>query len=288
VAGSAERPPAVASPPTIAVPAGACDSHFHIVVRSPKYPFSPHQLYDPLEAPLPLLRTMLSTLGIERGVLVHASCYGTDNRLLIDTLRENSGLRGIALVNLEVRDEELKELDAAGVRGIRIFARSSDGASLDNLEALARRIAPFDWHVEISASGRLLPELAPRIKALPTRAVLNHMARMDPEITVASPEFGALADLLQTGRVWVKLSAPYRMSKQEPPYSDMVRLGRAIAAAAPDRMVWATDWPNLHFEGTMPDAGMLLDALGEWVPVEPVRHKILSENAAELYRFPSP
>ena len=283
-----ERTPATPHPPKHAAPPGACDAHFHVFVHDVRYPLSPKRGYDPANVPLSAFRAMQKTLGLSRGVLVHPSCYGSDNALLADVLRENDDLRGVAVIDADTTQNELEQLSAAGVKGIRIAARTPGGVSFDNLERLAEKIAPFGWHIQIYAYGNKWPEWAPRMIKIPGTFVLDHLAGMTPDIGPGTKEFDALCELLETGRVWVKLSAPYRMSALDAPYPDTIPIGRALVAARADRLVWGSDWPNANYPPprALPDAGMLLDVLAQWAPNEAVRNRILVDAPAELYGFP--
>ena len=141
-------------------------------------------------------------------------------------------------------------------------------------------------HLQLHIQGSLLPDVAPLIQRLPVeRIVIDHMGRLTSEMLVSGPEFTALAGLIQTGRVWIKLSGAYRNSREGPPYDDMIPLGKALVAVAKERAVWGSDWPFDNFAGPQPDAGELLSCLGEWAPDEATRTRILVDNPAALYGF---
>ena len=228
---------------------------------------------------------MQNTLGTERVVFVHTALY-EDNRLLLDTLRDNADVRGIAIVKPSTTADEWRELEATpAVRGVRITTRDPKSPALDSIEPLAERIAPLGWHLQLHVSGQMLVDLAPRLAKLPGTLVIDHFGRLSPDGGIDGEEFQTLARLVSSGRVYCKLAAPNRVSHQEPPYDDIAWLGRALVDLAPERMLWGTDWPNTNWGGTMPDAGMLLDALATWAPDAAVRKMILVDNPAELYRF---
>jgi predicted TIM-barrel fold metal-dependent hydrolase len=248
-----------------------------------RYEFDGGSLH-PVQTTLEDLRAMHRIVGIERGVFVHAGQFA-DNQLLLDSLKADKDLRGIAILKPGMTDAELHTLDSAGTRGVRISAAIDGAKVLDEIEATAERIAPFDWHLQLHFPGTLLPALVPRLKKLPVPVVIDHCARITPQQGPGGPEFKALAQLMDTGRAWLKLSAPYRISERVPPYKDTEALGKALVALASEHAVWGTDWPNTMHSGPMPDAGMLLDVLETWCPDEATRNRILVDNPKKLYRF---
>jgi predicted TIM-barrel fold metal-dependent hydrolase len=230
-------------------------------------------------------RAVQRTLGTQRVVVVHTALFA-DNQLLLDTLRENADVRGIAIVGPRTPEDHWRELEACpGVRGVRVTTRDPQSPELDFIEPLAERIAPLGWHLQLHVSGAMLVALAPRLHALPCLLVVDHFGRLSPDGGTNGEEFKVLERLLSSGRVYCKLAAPNRVSRREPPYDDIAWLGRALVERAPERLVWGTDWPNSNWPGTMPDAGMLLDCLATWAPDAAVRNRILVDNPAALYGF---
>ena len=272
--------------PGFRVPPGACDTHFHIFDHSPRYPFSPARAYTPAKASDEDFRRMLRALGLQRAVLVHPTTYGTDNRLLLDVLRDNPNYRGIAVVDAGVTDAQLQELDRAGVKGIRITAVSAGGVPLAQLDALCARIAPLGWHAQLFVRAEVMLGLAPRLPELPVPVVLDHFGGLTAVHGGASRELETLLGLLGSGRIWVKLSGAYRASLEGPPYRDMLPIARALVAKAPERLLWGSDWPHPNLRGKpMPNDGDLLRLLADWAPEELVRRRILVDNPAGLYGF---
>ncbi len=248
---------------------------------------SPARGYTPAKATNEDFRRMLRALGLQRAVLVHPTTYGTDNRLLLDVLRDNPDYRGVAVVDLNVTDAQLEELDRAGVKGIRITAVSAGGVPLGQLDALCARIAPLKWHLQLFARAEKLLELAPRLPKLPVPVVLDHFGGLTTA-HAGSRELDTLRGLLGTGRIWLKLSAAYRVSLGGPPYADVLPLARALIDKAPDRLLWGSDWPHPKLHGKpMLNDGDLLGLLGTWAPEEPLRRRILADNPAALYGFPT-
>ncbi|MBV9783114.1 MAG: amidohydrolase family protein, partial [Acidisphaera sp.] len=232
-------------------------------------------------------RAMLRALGIARAVVVQPGIY-RDNRATLDALASAGGLwRGVARIDDGCTDAELRRLHEAGFRGVRLDGRKGP-EGLAALEAMAARIAPLGWHVQLHLYARDLPELASRLAALPVDVVLDHFARVDLPEGTGQPGFRAVLELLATRRCWVKLSAPYRFGEPKPPYAGLLPFAKALVAAAPDRLVWGSDWPHASHDGFMPNDGDLLDLLTEWVPDATTRTMILATNPARLYDFASP
>jgi predicted TIM-barrel fold metal-dependent hydrolase len=278
--------------PRLKAPDGAVDCHAHIFGPVSRYPFSAKRLFTPPDVTLAQYRALLATLGIERAVLVTPSVYGMDNERQLDILNEMGGAwRGVAVVPVDVSDAELTRLHAAGFRGVRVnlFARS--GLLLEDLEAIAARVAGFGWHVQLHADARTLAGLAPRLLRLPVDIVFDHMGHVPAAAGVEHPGFRALVELMTEGRFWAKLSAPYRLSERPYPYDDVTPFARALIDAAPDRLVWGSDWPHPAVPGhmpanfIMPNDGDLLDILGLWTADAAMQKKILVDNPRRLYDF---
>ncbi len=229
---------------------------------------------------------MHRALGIERGVLVQVSVHGTDNRLLVETLRRHpERLRGIAVVTPDVAEAELDVLDAAGVRGLRCNELFGGGIGLEAIETLARRIARRGWHLQLLMDGRRLPSISARLTQLPVPFVIDHMGYIPTASGLDGPGFRELCTLLKEADCWVKISGANRISSQPIPYRDTIAFAQALVATRPERVVWGSDWPHVAIKGPMVNDGVLLDLLAEWVPDEATRNRILVDNPAALYRF---
>jgi predicted TIM-barrel fold metal-dependent hydrolase len=229
---------------------------------------------------------MLSALGLDRAVIVQPSVYGTDNRCTYDAVAASGGRwRGIAVVGPSTNTHELRRLHDEGFRGVRINLLFKGGLAMEILEQVARLIAPLGWHLQLLIDGRDLPELAPRLRRLPVHFVIDHMGHMPAKLGLAHPGFTALFALAREGNCWVKLSGAYRISAQPYPYEDVAPIAKALVEAAPERMVWGSDWPHPSFQGAMPVDATLLDLLASWVPESRTRQRILTTNPAELYDF---
>jgi predicted TIM-barrel fold metal-dependent hydrolase len=281
----APSPPAT-KPPKARAPAKSCDSHFYIFGPLARYPLAKTRGYTPPPALVPQYCAMIDTLGIERMVIVHPSVYGTDNSCSLDAMAAlGDRCRMVAVVDAFVTDAQLKQMNDAGVRGVRFNLISLGGPSRNALEALARRIAPMGWHVQVYVEGKQLAELAPILEKLAVPVVVDHMGQIMTAWGPNNPSLHALRKLIDSGRGWVKLCG-YRCSSAGPPYTDVAPLARALVGAAAERCLWGSDWPHPNIDGAMPDDGELLDLLSDWAPTEALRHKILVENPAALYGFP--
>ena len=272
---------------TFAMPAGACDTHAHVISPSPDYPMAASRSYTPPPAPEEAYLAQLAATGCDRGVLVQISVYGTNNRYLLEVLsRHPDQLRGVAVATPEITDRELEAMHANGIRGLRInVSFPGAGLSFDAMEVLAKRIAPLGWHMQFLTDGRDLPELLPRMRKLPCPGVIDHMGHMPAAQGTAHPAFLAMRELVVAHGWWVKLSGAYRLSDDDDGFKDVTPIAQALIEAAPDRMVWGSDWPHVAM-GRMPDTGKLRNLLQDWAPEAEVRNRILVQNPARLYDFP--
>jgi D-galactarolactone isomerase len=270
-------------------PAGAVDAHIHLYAG--RYPADPAATLRPGDATIEDYRRIQSRLGLARCVVVQPSTYGTDNRCLIDCLtRLGDQARGIAVVDGDCSDVELMRLHAAGVRGLRFNLIQGAGASTSDVVSLGERIAGLGWHVQVQASAARWPEIAPLLRSLSVPVVIDHMGRLPQPEGIAHPCWRVLLGLVNTGRVWVKLSGAYLESRSGPPdYEDVGTVARAWAAHAPERLVFGTDWPHPSASATggpLPDDANLLDLVAGWVGSETSMARVMLQNPCELYGFP--
>jgi D-galactarolactone isomerase len=240
----------------------------------------------PGDLPVVAYREVQRRLGLERVVVVQPNAYGYDNAVTCAAMRDlGAGARGVAVVRVTVEDAELERLTALGVRAVRIMALGGT-LGFDTMDAVVARVHPFGWHANIQLDGRELPEREAQIARLPGRFVIDHTGKFLEPVDATSAPFAALLRLVATGRCWVKLSAPYETSRSGPPgYNDVAQLAKALVRAAPERMLWASNWPHPSARGAAPDDADLLDLLLEWAPDEPIRRRILVDNPAQLYGF---
>jgi predicted TIM-barrel fold metal-dependent hydrolase len=277
--------------PRIVMPPGACDTHAHICGPFRDYRYAAERIYTPPDATWPMYRRMLDTLGVERAVLTQPSVYGTDNSAMVDVLKAGGeSLRGVAVVEPSIDDAALRSLHEAGVRGVRINIvdrrENRNVMVLEEIMPLARRIAPLGWHIEFLLQADAVPDLAAACLQLPVPIVLGHLGYVHADKGgAANAGFQALLRLLDSGRCWVKLTGPYRISAEELPYRDVVPMAHALAAAAPERLLWGTDWPHVMMKKRMPNDADIADLLLDWVPGVAAREAILVENPRRLYGF---
>ena len=277
--------------PRVVLPPKSCDCHAHICGPFERYAYAPERIYTPPDATLADYRRMLTALGAQRAVLVQPSVYGTDNTAMLDAIAEGGGwLRGVAVVEPDIDVAALKRLDEAGVRGVRVNIvdrrERRNEIVLDELLPLARKIADFGWHLEMLLQADAVPGLAETCAQLPVDVVLGHLGYVHTDKGGAgNAGFQALLRLLGAGRTWVKLTGPYRISAEELPYADLLPMAHALVRAAPERLVWGTDWPHVMMKKRMPDDAEICDLLQDWVVDEAVRRRILVDNPAALYGF---
>jgi 2-pyrone-4,6-dicarboxylate lactonase len=279
-------------PPLRPLPPGATDCHAHVFGPYQRFPLAVDRSYTPPEAPVELYLKMLASMGLSRGVLVHASAYGLDWSAMLDALsRESRRLRGIAVVDAGVTDAQLAQMHGCGVRGVRFTEAAGStrqklagSVGLDQFDALAPRLRELGWHAEIWAGCDRLVEEAPRLLRARIPLVFDHMGVLEVTRGVADSSFRALVGLLEGGQVWIKLSAP-RNSQRFPDYEDVRPFHDAYVRANPERLVWGSDWPFLRMADKTPAAGHLLDLLDSWIAEAGSRQKVLVDNATVLYDF---
>jgi 2-pyrone-4,6-dicarboxylate lactonase len=274
------------SRPTFAVPPHAVDAHCHVFGPAARFPFSPARKYTPCDAGKEQLFALRDFLGFERNVIVQATCHGSDNRAMEDALLTAGGrARGVALVETNVSDDELKRLDAAGVRGVRFnfLRRLVDSSPRDQFMQVARRIADLGWHVVVYFEAPDLDELRPFLTSLPTDVIVDHMGRPDVRGGVDGPEFAKFLRLMENEKFWVKVSGPERLTVAGPPYDDIVPFARRLVESYPDRVLWGTDWPHPNLTSHMPDDGHLVDVIPRIAPTPALVQRLLVDNPTRLY-----
>jgi 2-pyrone-4,6-dicarboxylate lactonase len=277
--------------PQLLLPDYACDCHAHVFGPADRYDYNANRIYTPPDALPRQYRRLLDKLGVARGVLVQPSVYGTDNSAMTDALMlDPERLRGVAVVGDNVTDDELQALNAAGVRGLRWnvvdIREGNTRLPIKKLRELAERIEIMGWHLELLVHVDEYPNLERDLAGFPVDLVFAHMGYMRAERGVDNPGFRSLLSLVENGRAWVKLSAPYRVTTSALPYPEAIPFAKALVDAAPDRVLWGTDWPHVMLKGKMPNDGDLTDLLSQWVPNAELRKRILVENPAKLYAFP--
>lgn len=268
--------------PTHAPPAGAVDCHHH--VYDGRFALVPGAAYRPGDATADDYQAFRARLGFAASVVVQPSVYGFDNACTVDAVRRLGAARAVAVISGDEAPAALAALGAQGVVGVRLQAVGPTRATLDRLEALARRADEQGWHLQLHLDADLVVAAADRLAALDVPMVFDHFARIPQPDGVAHPAFRVVADLVGRGRTWVKLSAGYHFTRSGgPDYADVGALTRAFLALAPERMLWGTDWPH-PTEATKPDVAVLFDRLVEWAGPDTAR-RVLVDNPRALYRF---
>jgi predicted TIM-barrel fold metal-dependent hydrolase len=274
--------------PRARLPEGACDCHCHVFGDRARYPLDGRRSYTPHVATLADHRAMMKACGIERAVLVQPSVYGTDNACLLDALRDAAGAgnayRGVAVPDAATSDEELLAMDALGVRGIRLNVVNPQVLAIDDAVALCARMRPRrDWHLQVHLmlagdGATTLARLADRVDV---PIVVDHFGR--PQAGVTLPK--VLLDFVASGRVWVKLSAAYRIARPGRELADLQPLVDALVAANPSRLVWGSDWPHTELRATTPHDADLVDLLVATLPDAATLRRVCVDNPASLYGF---
>lgn len=273
-------------PPGFKTPPGAADCHFHVFGPESEYPYAEPRRYTPPQALECDYRKMAGVLGLARGVVVQASPYGADNARVLEAIRVlGPGYVGVGVVDADVSEERLDALSRLGIRGARINSASGGRSGIEEMEELAAKIKGFGWHMQFHIHAGQLPEYQEKLRKLPVDVVFDHMGLFPADMPLAHPDFRLLLRLLESGNVWVKLSGAERISRLGFPYRDAIPVARALVDAAPERVLWGTDWPHTNVKPAIPNDGDLMDLLSEFAPDERVRRKILVENPCALYGF---
>lgn len=272
------------------LPAGACDCHAHLFGPTTKYPYQQNRSYTPPDASFNEYQRLLSFLGFDRAVLVQPSVYGTDNRRLMDGLKQaqdrNLEWRGIAVLNTETSDEEIARLHELGVRGIRINLLFRGGVEFDDITVLSERIAQWGWHVQCLIDVSNFVDLASILDRLPVQKVIDHMGHVPASKGINDPGFQSLLKRMEKGDTWVKLSGPNRVTAQKGvPYKDVDPFFLELIRHNVDRCVFGTDWPHVQLPGSMPNDGDLVDELLRLVDDNAMLEKLLVHNPTQLYGF---
>lgn len=274
--------------PALTLPPNACDAHCHIFGPGDRFPYADDRAYTPPDAPLERFEQLQQRLGLERAVFVQASCHGTDNAAMLDALRRGNGrYAGVAMIDSSFTDAEIGELHEAGVRGTRFnFVAHLGGApSLDEFWTVVRRVAPLGWHIVLHFDAVDIPQYVGLLDQMPCAYLIDHMGRVPVTAGVEQEPFQRLLDLTADARCWVKISGAERLTADgAAPYDDVVPFARALIEAAPDRILWGTDWPHPNVR-VMPDDGDLVDVLAAFAPDPATRERILVRNPESLYPF---
>ncbi|MFC3340105.1 amidohydrolase family protein [Paracandidimonas soli] len=271
------------------LPAGSVDCHHHIY--DTRFAYHPEADYRPPDATVRDYTQLRERLGVSRSVIVQPSSYGTDNACLREALASfGSSARGVAVIDEHTSPDELQALDSAGVRGIRFNLARPAGAGIEQMQKLSRRVADLGWHVQIHALGRDYPALEKHLAELPATLVIDHLGRIPQPDALSHPAWNVLRRLVDGGRAWIKISGLNHDSVDgEPAYADAGVLVREWIKAAPQRMLWGTDWPHVSAivnpGRTAPDDALIQDLIYDWMETGQTRRMIFADNPCELYGF---
>jgi predicted TIM-barrel fold metal-dependent hydrolase len=271
--------------PKYTPPPRACDGHCHIFGPASRFPYAPDRRYTPQDAGRETLAALHRHLGLQRAVLVQASCHGTDNSAMLDAMEWSKGAwRGVAMVTKDVTDMELTTLYAAGVRGVRFnFVAHLGGApDLKNVQAVIARVTPLGWHIQLHLDAEDIETYRDFLNRLRVPFIIDHMGRVEAQHGLDQKPFRHLLGLMKNELAWIKVSGPERISSAGKPFHDAMPFARALIAAAPDRVLWGTDFPHPNVKW-MPNDGELVDHFATMCDDEALRHKILVDNPDHLY-----
>jgi 2-pyrone-4,6-dicarboxylate lactonase len=283
------RPDPNTKKPKLVAPPGACDAHIHLFGPAAKYQFAPDTPYTAHDALPEDFFALQDRLSLSAGVIVSPGAYGRDTSLLADVLAKHPDrFRGIALVKDDAPSSELARLTKLGVRGMRMMS-TKRGQHVPNFApGIAARVHEHGWHIQFYPHGTDIVDYADKLLSLKNDIVLDHFASIPAAGGLDQPAMKAALKMLDTGRVWLKLSGPMRCTMENVPYPSVTNMARALVRHAPERMVWGSDWPHVNLDGReMPNDGDLLDLLLDWVPDEATRKRILVDNPNKLYGFPN-
>ena len=274
---------------TSTLPKGACNAHCHVFGPRDRFPYAADAPFVPEhDAPREALYALNDRLGLQRCVIVQSTCHGLDNSVTEHALAGRSGdYRGIALVRTDVLDAELVRLDKAGFRGVRFNYMGHLGtrAPVDEVLALARRLAPLGWHLQIHGDTGLLTDVAPALKSSPVPVVIDHIGRVDAGLGLKQPSFDALRSLLDLPAFWVKVSGVDRITRLGPPYDDAVQFAAKLVSDYGDRVVWGNDWPHPNHAGPVPIEEQLTAQIPRMAPTTAALQRLMVDNPQRLYRF---
>lgn len=265
------------------LPAGTCDSHFHVFEAS-RYPYAAHRSYTPPDATMADYIALCRRYGIDRAVLVHPSVFGADHLSLERSLQEHGDwLRGVAVVFPDTPEQSLARWHALGVRGTRVNSLHAGGPAVEDMRAIVAKVAPLGWHVQVLIDLATRPDLVGAVCDMGVSVVVDHLGHHPPAALAGSAGFANLLALVREGRAWVKLSGPYRSAAQAPNYGDSQRLVDALVAANPRMLVWGTDWPHPPAAYPIPTDDALVALVWRWLPDPQLRQAILVDNPTRLY-----
>jgi len=274
--------------PEFRPPPLACDAHCHIFGPAAKFPYAPDASYHPPDAPFEALQKLHKILGIERAVIVHASCHGPDMRATLDGIARSKGkYRGTAIIDESYGDREFQRMNEGGIRGVRFnFVQHLGGRpDMAFFQRTVARVKEMGWHLILHLDAADLVQFDALFKKIPVPMVIDHMGRVKAADGLEQPAFKVLLEWMRNEKFWVKVCGAERVSSKGPPFTDAVPFARKLIEAAPDRILWGTDWPHPNVGKHMPNDGDLIDLFPQMAPTPELQKKILVDNPARLYGF---
>jgi 2-pyrone-4,6-dicarboxylate lactonase len=272
--------------PAYIPPPGACDAHCHVFGPASRFSYAKERTYEAPDSPKEKLAALHQHLGIQRAVVVQASIHGIDNRAMVDALTSSKGAwRGVAMVAPNASQIDLQRLNAAGVRGVRLNFVKHLGSTttLEAVDSLIARIQPLGWHLDLHLDADNVIEMREFLRKLAIPFIIDHMARVQGRLGLEQPAFRQLLELMKDNpRAWVKISGAERVSAAGKPFTDAIPFAQALVKAAPDRVLWGTDYPHPNVK-VMPNDGELVDLFARMVEDDATRQQILVENPTKLY-----
>ena len=279
--GPTTRKPQFKPPPL------ACDAHCHVFGPAAKFPYDPKAAYVPADAPFEDLEKLHGRLGLPRAVIVHASCHGSDMRVTLDAIARSGGrYRGTAIIDESFTEKQFQKMHDGGIRGVRFnFVKHLGGRpDMRFFKQTVERLRAMSWHLILHLDAQDLVELESTFKALPVPFVIDHMGRVKAAAGLEQPAFKVLLEMMKNENAWVKICGAERVSSSGPPFTDAVPFARALIEAAPERVLWGTDWPHPNVKW-MPDDAALVALFPLMAPEPALQQRILVDNPARLYGF---
>ena len=273
--------------PKFKAPPLACDAHYHIFGPAAKFPYDPKASYHPPDSPFEDLQRLHSILGVQRAVIVHASCHGADMRATLDGIARSKGAyRGTAIIDESYTDKDFQRMHDGGIRGVRFnFVQHLGGRpDMDFFRKTTQKLKDLNWHLILHLDATDLVEFRDLFMKIAVPMVIDHMGRVKASDGLQQQPFKVLLEWMRNDKFWVKICGAERVSSKGPPFDDAVPFARALIAAAPDRILWGTDWPHPNVKH-MPNDGDLVDLFPQMAPDPALQKKILVDNPARLYGF---
>ncbi|MGD0909964.1 MAG: amidohydrolase family protein [Candidatus Acidiferrales bacterium] len=272
--------------PKLKAPPLSCDCHQHIYDPA-RFPGAANGMVA--DARVAEYRMLQKRLGIQRNIVCTPGPYAVDNSVSLDAISQfGPNARGVAVINSSITDAELETLNKGGVRGIR-FTNPGPKAvtTVEMIEPLSKRVHELGWHVDISMSAEEIVARQDLFARMPTPIIFDHFAHVPQPAGPNDPSFDVIRKMLDKGRTYIKLSVTSDTSGKDAIKSldELTPLAQAYLKAAPERMVWGSNWPHPGVK-EKPDDAVLFDLVAKWAPDAKVRHRLLVDNAAVLYGFP--